>query len=63
MNISQAKIFIVGAVLGAVFGAAVLGPVIHFLLIGVVVAGTSAVLYRGRRVVLGRSRNQKRLKA
>jgi uncharacterized membrane protein YfcA len=63
MNISQAKVFVVGAVLGAVFGAAVLGPAIHFLLIGVVVAGTGAVLYRSRRVILGRSRDEKRLKA
>jgi F0F1-type ATP synthase assembly protein I len=63
MKISQAKFFLAGAVLGAIFGALVLGPVVHFFLIGVLVAGVGAAVYRGRRIVLARTRAERRLKA
>ena len=63
MKLSQVKIFLAGAVLGAVFGAIVLGPVVHFFLIGVLVAGVGAAVYRGRRIVLARTRADRRLKA
>jgi uncharacterized membrane protein YfcA len=63
MNVSQAKIFIVGAVLGAIVGAAFLGPIVHLVLIAVVVAGVGLALYRGRRLVLRRPKDEKRLKA
>jgi uncharacterized membrane protein YfcA len=63
MNLSQAKIFMVGAVLGAVVGAALLGPIVHLVLIGVVVATVGLALYRGRRLVLRRPKDEKQLKA
>lgn len=63
VRISQIRVFFLGAVVGAVFGAIVLGPVVHFLLIGAIVAGVGAALYRGRRIVLARTRADKRLKA
>ena len=63
MKISQPKVFLAGAVLGAIFGALVLGPVVHFFLIGVPVAGVGAAVYRGRRIVLARTRRDRRLKA
>jgi hypothetical protein len=63
MKRSQVKIFTTGALLGAIFGALVLGPVVHFLLIGAVVAGLVAALSRGRRLVSGRARADKQLKA
>jgi hypothetical protein len=44
MNVSEAKIFIVGAVLGAIVGAAFLGPIVHLVLIAVVVAGVGLAL-------------------
>jgi uncharacterized membrane protein YfcA len=61
MNVSQAKIFMVGAVLGAVVGAAFLGPIVHLVLIGVVVATVGLALYRGRRLVLRRHKDEKQL--
>ena len=63
MEMTQVKIFLAGAILGAIFGAALLGPIVHFLLIGAVVLGVVAAVYRGRRLVLGRTRDDKRLKA
>jgi hypothetical protein len=61
MNASQAKIFIFGAVLGAVFGATVLASIAHLLLIALALAGAGAVVHRGRRLVLHRAENGKRL--
>ncbi len=52
-----------GAILDAILGAAFLGPIVHILLIGVVVLGVAAAVYRGRRMVLARTRDDKRLKA
>lgn len=63
MNLSQAKIFMVGAVLGAVVGAAFLGPIVHLVLIGVVVGTVGLALHRGRRLVLRRPKDEKQLKA
>lgn len=60
MMVSQAKIFIVGAAVGAVFGAIVLAPIAYILLIVVGVAGTGAVLHRARRRVAGRSGREHR---
>ena len=62
MNMSQAKTFLLGAALGTVFGAAVLGSIAHVLLIGLAVAGAGAVVHRGRRLVLHRGENAERLK-
>lgn len=59
---SQAKTFIVGAVLGAIVGAAFLSSIVHFLVIGLVVVGAGALFFRGRRLV-GRGRAGKRLEA
>jgi hypothetical protein len=61
--LSRAKIFIVGAVVGAVFGATVLGAIAHLLLVGFALAGLGVAAYHGRRLVLGRARADKRLKA
>lgn len=61
MNVSQAKIFIAGAILGAVVGAAFLGPIVHVVLVGVVVATVALALYRGRRLVLRRHKDEKQL--
>lgn len=61
--LSQAKIFVLGAILGAVFGATVLGAVAHLLLIGVALAGLGVAAYHGRRLVLRRARADKRLEA
>jgi uncharacterized membrane protein YfcA len=58
----RVKIFIVGAVLGAVFGATLLASIAHLLLIGLAVVGTGAVLVRGRRLVSARpGRDHKQL--
>jgi hypothetical protein len=62
MNASQLKIFLFGAVLGAVFGATVLASIAHVILIGLAVAGAGAVVYRGRRLVLHRGENAEQLK-
>jgi hypothetical protein len=62
VNMSQARVFIVGALLGTVFGATVLASFAHLVLIGLAVAAAGAVLYRGRRLVLHRPENPKRLK-
>jgi hypothetical protein len=61
--VSQAKIFVLGAVLGTVFGATVLGAVAHLVLIGFALAGLGVAAYHGRRLVLRRARVDKRLKA
>ena len=63
MNVSQAKVFIVGVVLGAVAGAAFLGPILHVVLIGAVIAGLGLAFYRGRRLILRRPKEEKQLKA
>ena len=60
---AQVKIFITGAILGAIFGAAFLGSIVSFLLVGVVVLGVAAAVYRGRRFVLAHGRDDKRLEA
>jgi hypothetical protein len=62
MNVSQARIFLLGAVVGTVFGATVLASIAHVLLIGLAVAGAGAVVHRGRRLVLHRPESGKRLK-
>lgn len=61
----KAKIFIGGAVLGAVLGATVLASIAHLLLIGLAVVGAGAVLYRGRRrlVAARPARDKQRLEA
>ena len=61
MNMPQAKTFFLGAALGTVFGAAVLGSIAHVLLIGLAVAGAGAVVHCGRRLVLHRAEDEKRL--
>jgi hypothetical protein len=63
MNVSQAKVFIVGGVIGAVLGAAFLGPILHLVLIGAAVAGLGLAFYRGRRLVLRRTKDEKHLNA
>jgi hypothetical protein len=60
---SQAKTFIVGIVLGAVVGAALFGPIVQLLLIGVIAASAGLAIYRGRRLVLRRLKGDERLKA
>ena len=60
---ARVKVFITGAVLGAIFGAAVLGPIVHFLLIAAVVIGVGAALHRGRRLMFARTRRDKHLEA
>ena len=61
--LSQAKSFFLGAVLGAVLGATVLGAVAHLLLIGFALAGLGVAAHHGRRVVLRRARADKGLQA
>ena len=55
------------AVLGAVFGATVLGAIAHLILIGFALAGPwnrlAITAYHGRRLVLRWPRADKRLKA
>jgi O-antigen/teichoic acid export membrane protein len=63
MNVSQPKVFICGVVLGAVVGAAFLGPIVHLVLIGVVAAAVGLALYRGRRLLLRRPKPKGQLKA
>jgi hypothetical protein len=60
---SQVKIFVIGAVLGAVFGATVLGAIAHLLLTGLAIGGLGVAVYHGRRLVPGRAGADKRLKA
>lgn len=60
---SQAKVFISGAALGAVVGAAFLGPIVHLVLIAIVAASVALALYRGRRLVLRRAKGGRQLKA
>jgi hypothetical protein len=60
MNVSRLKIFVFGAVLGAVFGATVLASIAHVLLIGLAVAGAGAVVLRARRLVLDRAESGSR---
>jgi len=57
---SQAKIFVVGAVLGAVFGATVLASIAHLLLIGLALVGVGALVYRGRRRLVTRAGREER---
>jgi uncharacterized membrane protein YfcA len=57
---SQAKIFVLGAVLGAVFGATVLASIAHLLLIGLALVGAGAVVYRGRRRLVTRAGREER---
>ena len=61
--LSQAKIFFLGAVVGTVLGATVLGAVAHLLLIGFALAGLGVAAYHGRRLVLRRAHADKRLQA
>jgi hypothetical protein len=62
--LSQAKIFILGAALGVVFGATVLASIAHLLLIALAVAGAGVVLHRGRRLMVARpGREERRLKS
>jgi uncharacterized membrane protein YfcA len=62
--LSQAKIFIIGAVLGAVVGATVLASIAHLLLIGLAVLGAGALVHRGRRHLRARpDAEERRLKA
>jgi hypothetical protein len=58
--LSQSKIFILGATLGAVFGATVLASIAHLLLIVLAVAGGGAVLHRTRRLLVARPGREKR---
>ena len=57
---SQAKIFVLGAVLGAVFGATVLASIAHLLLIGLALVGVGALVYRGRRRLVTRAGREER---
>jgi uncharacterized membrane protein YfcA len=57
---SQAKIFVLGAVLGVVFGATVLASIGHLLLIGLALVGAGALLYRGRRRMVARAGREER---
>jgi hypothetical protein len=59
---SQVKVFIVGAVLGVVFGATVLGAIAHFVLIGFAALGIGLVVHRGRRLVVHRAEDRNQLK-
>jgi uncharacterized membrane protein YfcA len=63
MRLAQVKIFLVGALAGAIFGATVLAGVVHLLIIAVVATAAAGVMYRGRRLVLARKQDEKRLKA
>lgn len=60
---SHAKVFVVGAVLGAVVGAPCLGPILHLVLVGFVVASVALTLYHGRRLVLRPPKPKKPLEA
>jgi uncharacterized membrane protein YfcA len=57
---SQAKIFVLGAVVGAVLGATVLASIAHLLLIGLALVGAGALLYRGRRRLVARAGREER---
>jgi arginine exporter protein ArgO len=61
---SQAKIFMLGAALGVVFGATLLASIAHILLIVLAVAGASAVLHRTRWLMVARpGRGERHLKS
>jgi len=57
---SQAKIFVLGAFRGAVFGATVLASIAHLLLIGLALVGVGALVYRGRRRLVTRAGREER---
>ena len=60
---SHIKVFLVGAVLGAIFGGIVLGAVLHVVLFGALAVVVVAMLVRGRRLLLGRPHDDKHLSA
>lgn len=59
---SPAKTFIVGAVAGIIFGAAAFGAILHFLVVGLIIAGSGTALIGMRRLLRSR-RARKSLKA
>jgi hypothetical protein len=61
VTMTNIKAFIIGALLGTILGAAVLGAAIHFVLIGLAVVGAGAVALRGRRRLLARRHPRKGL--
>jgi uncharacterized membrane protein len=63
MRLAQIKIFLVGALVGVIFGATLLAGVVPLAIIAVVAAAAATALYRGRRLVLARKQDEKRLKA
>jgi len=54
--VAQVKSFGLGAILGILLGATVLGAFASLLLVGAVVLGAGAAACRGRRGILRRSR-------
>jgi hypothetical protein len=60
---TSVKIFVLGVLLGTLFGATFLGAISHFLVIGLAVVGASAVALAGRRRHLPAPRGQKDIKA
>jgi hypothetical protein len=56
--LAQIKSFGLGAILGILLGATVLGAFASFLVIGLVLFGAGTAAFRGRRWVLRRSRRE-----
>jgi hypothetical protein len=57
------KTFVVGALLGTLFGATFLGAISHVVVIGLAIVGVSALTLAARRRHLPAARGQKDLKA
>ncbi len=62
-KMTQIKVFLAGAICGAILGAALLGPIVHVLLIALITVGVAAAAYSGRRLLVARTRDHPRLKA
>lgn len=60
---TNVKIFVLGVLLGTLFGATFLGAISHVLVIGLAVVGVSAVALAGRRRHLPAPRGQEDIKA
>ena len=60
---TSVKVFVLGALLGTLFGATFLGAISHFLVIGLAVLGAGAVASAGRRRHLPPARGQKDIRA
>jgi uncharacterized membrane protein YdjX (TVP38/TMEM64 family) len=55
---TSVKMFVIGALLGTLFGATFLGAISHLLIIVLAVVGTGALAMAGRRRQLGQPRRK-----